>query len=185
MLSAGTGRPLLASLLVLLLLVACGRANDRPVRGALPATATDVPPTEGIPPTLQPSDALRFRPLPSPSPGVSASPAASPSAQPLPPIVRTINPPNGGKVQPGAPTTITATLVGRTADLQTATLTVNNAELGAQIDKRTTRDWTIHTTQTLPVGHYTARVLVVDSSGTRGGFTWQFDIAAPEEPPAE
>ncbi len=181
MLSSGSARALAATLVVLLVLLGCGRATDRPLRGAAPGT--EAPATQGVPPTLSPSDALRFRVLPSPSPGLSASPSPSASPAPLAPIVRTINPPNGGKLAPGAAVTITATLVGRTADLTTASLTVNNADLGSQIDKRTTRDWTIHTTQALPVGHYTARVLVVDSSGTRGGFTWQFDIGAEDAPP--
>jgi hypothetical protein len=172
-------------LLVLLVMVGCGRATDRPLRGAAPGTEVPAPVTAGVPPTLQPSDALRFRTLPSPSPGVSASPSPSASPAPLAPIVRTINPPNGGKLAPGAPVTISATLVGRTADLASTSLTINNADLGAQTDKRTAREWTIHATQALPAGHYTARVLVVDTSGTRGGFTWQFDIAAPDEAPPE
>jgi len=183
MLRAGLARALLASLCVLLVMLGCGRATDRPLRGAAPGT--EPPATAGLPPTLQPSDALRFRPLPSPSPGVNASPSPSASPAPLAPIVRTIDPPNGGKAAPGAPVTVSAVLVGRTADLASASLTVNNADVGAQVDKRTTREWTIHTTQALPAGHYTARVLVVDKSGTRGGFTWQFDIAAADEAPSE
>jgi hypothetical protein len=184
MFSWGPARPLAMAALVLLVLNGCGRAIDRPLRGAAPGTES--PATQGVPPTLSASDNLRFRALPSPSPGVaSASASASPSASPAPlaPIVRTISPANGAKLVPGTPLTVSAVLVGRTADLATATITVNNAELGAQIDKRTPRDWTIHTAQALPAGHYTARVLVVDSRGTRGGFTWQFDIAAEEAPP--
>src|SRR5215831_14961535 len=68
--------------LLLLAVVACGRAIDRPLRGAAPGT--EAPATAGVPPTLQPSEALRFKPLPSPSPATSA--VASPSAQPAPPI---------------------------------------------------------------------------------------------------
>jgi hypothetical protein len=148
----------------------------------------------GVPPTLQASEALRFTALPSPSPavvsaspspGVAASPSAVASPAPLAPIVRTINPPNGGKLAPGTAVTVSATLVGRTADLASASLTVNNAETGAQTDKRSARDWTIHSTQALPAGHYTARVLVTDASGTRGGFTWQFDVAAGDDTPSE
>ena len=168
-------------MLLMLTLVACGRAIDRPLRGATPGNEAAA--TPGVPPTLQPSEALRFRALPSPSPAASA--VASPSTAPQPPIVRTIAPANGGKLPADAPATISAVLVGRSADLKEASLTINGQDSGAQIDKRTTRDWTIHTTRPLPAGHYTARVLVVDNSGTRGGFTWQFDAGAPEEPPAQ
>jgi hypothetical protein len=167
--------------LLLLAVVACGRAIDRPLRGAAPGT--EAPATAGVPPTLQPSEALRFKPLPSPSP--AASPVASPSAQPAPPIVRTIAPANGAKLPADTPATISAVLVGRTADLKEASLTIDGADASPQIDKRTAREWTIHTTRLLPAGHYTARVLVVDGTGTRGGFTWQFDAGAPDEPPAE
>jgi hypothetical protein len=165
--------------LVLVLATACGRAIDRPIRGAAPGT--EAPATPGVPPTLAPS----FKPLPSPSASISASPVASPSASPAPlaPIVRTISPANGARIAPGAPIAISAVLVGRTADLASASLTVNNADIGAQTDKRTARDWTIRISQILPAGHYTARVLVVDANGTRGGFTWQFDVAADETPP--
>jgi|SRR5215216_4557562 len=187
MVRARHARSLAPATLILMLLVVvlgCGRAIDRPLRGAAPGTA-EAQGTAGVPPTLQPSDALRFRPLPSPSPGVSASPLPSASPAPLAPIVRTISPPNGGKLTPGQTVTVSAVLVGRTADLVSASLTLNNADLGAQTDKRTAREWTIRATQALPAGHYTARVLVVDTSGTRGGFTWQFDISPAEEAPAE
>jgi hypothetical protein len=176
-----SGLRTLLALLLLLTVVGCGRAIDRPLRGAAPGT--EPPATVGAPPTLQPSEALRFKPLPSPSP--AASPGASPSAVAQPPIVRTIAPANGAKLPADAPATISAVLVGRGADLKEASLTINGQDGAPQIDKRTTRDWTIHTTRPLPAGHYTARVLVVDNSGTRGGFTWQFDAGAPEEPPSQ
>jgi hypothetical protein len=178
-------------LLVMLVLLGCGRAIDRPLRGAAPGTEAPAP--AGAPPTLSPSEALRFRPLPSPSPGVtSVSPAASPSASvaPLAPIVRTIAPPANGNVAPGAPVTVSAVLVGRGADLASASLAINGADAGAQIDKRTAREWTIHATRPMAVGNYTARVLVRDASGGAGGFTWQFAVAeqpaapAPEASPA-
>lgn len=173
-------------LLVLLLLLGCGRAIDRPLSGAAPGTVA--PPTVGLPPTLVPS----FRPLPSPSPGVdgsasaSASPStiASPSAAPAPPIVRTIAPPANGNVPPGAPVTISAVLVGRGADLATASLAIDGADSGAQIDKRTPRDWTIYTSRPLPAGMHTARVLVRDGSNAAGGFTWQFTVGDAAEAPA-
>jgi len=168
---------------LLLLTAACGRAIDRPLRGAAPGTEAPAP-TVGPPPTLSPSEALRFRALPSPSPGVSASPSPSSSAVPAPPIVRTIAPPASGNVAPGAPVTVSAILVGRGADLATASLTLDGADTGAQIDKRTAREWTIHSTQTLGPGPHTARVLVRDTANAAGGFTWQFTVAEPEGAPA-
>jgi hypothetical protein len=168
----------------LLLLSACAPANERPLRGAVPGSEPPTPP--GVPPTLQPSDALRLRALqtpavvsPSPSPGLanaSASPAPSPSAVAAPPIVRTIVPSANGHVPAGAPITLSAVLVGRTADLASASLSVNGADAGAQIDKRSPRDWTIHTSQSLAAGTHTAKVLVRDASGAAGGFTWQFVV---------
>jgi hypothetical protein len=84
--------------------------------------------------------------------------------------------------------TLSAVLVGRGADLATASLAVNGADSGAQIDKRTAREWTIHTSQTLGAGAHTARVLVRDASGASGGFTWQFlvgdEAPTPEPKPA-
>jgi hypothetical protein len=71
-------------------------------------------------------------------------------------------------------------LIGRGADLATASLSVNGADAGAQIDKRSARDWTIHTSQTLPSGTHTVRVLVRDASGAAGGFTWQFVVGEPQ-----
>src|SRR5438132_336911 len=127
-------RYVLVVVALLLWLTACGRAIDRPLRGAAPGT--DSPPTAGAPPTLQPSDALRFRPLPSPSPGVSASPnpnpSPSPSSVPMPPIVRTIAPAAQAHLPPNAPVSVSAVLVGRGADLATATLTIDNADAGPQ-----------------------------------------------------
>jgi hypothetical protein len=171
-------------LLVLLLLLGCGRAIDRPLSGAAPGTAAT--PTVGLPPTLSPS----FRPLPSPSPGVgsaaAASPSAlaSPSAAPAPPIVRTIAPPANATLPTGAPVNVSAVLVGRGADLATATLAIDGADKGAEIDKRGPRDWTIHSAQPLGAGMHTARVLVRDASGAAGGFTWQFTVGEPEDAPA-
>src|ERR1051325_11047206 len=142
------------------MLLACAPANDRPVRGAVPGSAAPTAP--GLPPTLQASDALRQRALATaspaalqPSPGVAAnaSPGASavpsPSAVAAPPIVRTIVPGANGHVPAGAPVTLSAVLVGRTADLASASLSVNGADAGAQIDKRSPRDWTIHASQKL------------------------------------
>jgi hypothetical protein len=171
-------------LLALVTTLGCGRAIDRPLRGAAPGT--EAPATAGVPPTLSPSDALRFRPLASPSPGVDPSPAAnaspspaanaSPSAVPLAPIVRTIAPAAQAHVPPSAPVALQATLVGRTADLAMATLTVDNGEVGAQTDKRSAREWTIRASKQLPPGPHTARVQVRDAAGTPGGFTWQFVV---------
>jgi pyruvate dehydrogenase E2 component (dihydrolipoyllysine-residue acetyltransferase) len=181
------GRPAaLTCGLLVLLAVACGRATDRPLRGAAPGT--EAPATLGLPPTLSPSDALRFRPLPpSPSPApaaaaaVAPSPGASPSpsAVPMPPIVRTIAPSANSNVPPGA-VTISAVLVGRGADLASASLALNGADTGAQIDKRSAREWTIRSSRPLGAGSYTARVLVRDESGANGGFTWMFQVGEPE-----
>ncbi len=185
-----------------LILAGCGPASERPVRGAVPGTEHPAATPPGVPPTLAASEALRFNPLPSPSPAAAAgaspspaaspaagaSPAASPSVVAAPPIVRTIAPAASGQVPAGAPVGVSAVLVGRGADLESASLAVNGADTGAQIDKRSPRDWTIHASQSLPPGTHTARVLVRDASGAAGGFTWQFvvgDEAAPEptEPP--
>jgi hypothetical protein len=71
-------------------------------------------------------------------------------------------------------------LVGRTADLASASLSVNGADAGAQIEKRSPRDWTIHASQTLTSGTHTVKVLVKDASGAAGGFTWQFSVGETE-----
>src|SRR5262245_52972065 len=106
-------RAALAGVLTLTLLgvLACGRAIDRPLRGAAPGVEATKPVPVGAPPTLQASEALRFRALPSPSPAEpSASPAAapaaspSPSVAPMPPIVRTIAPVANANVAPGSVT---------------------------------------------------------------------------------
>jgi hypothetical protein len=169
----------------LTLTVACGPAIDRPVRGAVPGSAAPTAP--GLPPTLQPSDSLRFKPLPSPSPALSANPAASPAPSPSAvaalPIVRTIQPAANGRVPANPSTTVSAVLVGRGADLATASLAVNGADAGAQIEKRSAREWAIHATQALPNGSYTARVLVQDTSGARGGFTWQISVGSEAPTP--
>jgi hypothetical protein len=175
----------------LLSVAACAPANERPLRGAVPGSEAPTPP--GAPPTLAPSDALRLRALPtpqvvaqpSPSPGVatlSASP--SPSQVAAPPIVRTIVPSANGHVPAGAPVTLSAVLVGRSADLASASLSVNGADAGAQIDKRSPRDWTIHTSQNFSNGTQTVRVLVRDASGAAGGFTWQFVVGGDEPAPS-
>src|SRR5437870_12614533 len=83
-------RPLLlAPWLLILVPAGCAPANERPLHGAVPGSERPTPP--GVPPTLAPSEALRFRDLPTPSPGVpvgvSPSPAPSPSAVAAPPIV--------------------------------------------------------------------------------------------------
>jgi hypothetical protein len=93
-----------------------------------------------------------------------------------PPIVRTIVPGANGHVPAGGPVTLSAVLVGRGADLASASLSVNGADAGAQIDKRSPRDWTIHASQTLANGTHTVRVLVRDANGTAGGFTWQIVV---------
>ena len=169
----------------LLLATSCGPAIDRPVRGAVPGSAA--PTAQGVPPTLQPSEGLRFRALPSPSPVLSARPAASavpsPSVVAAPPIVRTIVPAANGRVPAGSSITVSAVVVGRGADLATVSLAVNGADSGAQIDKRSAREWSIHTTRALPNGSYTVRVLVQDTAGARGGFTWQFSVGSEEPTP--
>ena len=178
--------------LVALALASCGPANDRPRSGAVPGSEARTP--VGVPPTLSASEGFPLRVATVPSPGASApspglapspSPVASPSAVAAPPIVRTIAPGAGGRVPADTPVALSATLVGRGADLASASLSVNGAEVGAQIDKRTAREWSIHTNQTLGIGSYTARVLVRDASGAAGGFTWQFlvgDEAAAAKP---
>jgi hypothetical protein len=162
-----------------LAVMSCAPANERPVRGAVPGSES-APTPPGVPPTLAPSDAPRFRPVPSPSAAASPSAVASPSVV-TPPIVRTIAPTANGRVPAGAPVTLSAVLVGRGADLASASLAVNGADSGAQIDKRSPREWSIHTSQSLANGTYTARVLVRDASGGAGGFTWQFSVGEPDE----
>jgi hypothetical protein len=135
-----------------------------------------------VPPTLSASEAQRFRTLPSPGLAASPSPAATPSEVPVPPIVRAIAPKADGRLPAGAPVALSAVLVGRGADLASATLTVNGADPGAQIDKRTAREWSIHASQALGHGTHTARVLVRDAAGAAGGFTWQFSVGEAEQP---
>jgi hypothetical protein len=179
-------RGVVVAVCVGLLAVGCGRAIDRPLRGASPGGTEVVAPTAGVPPTLAPSQALRAlpNPSPSPSPGVVPSPspiaAPSPSAPTMPPIVRTIAPANNGQVPAGAPVSVSAVLVGRGADLASATLQIDGAEASPQIDKRTPREWTIRSSRTLAPGGHTARVQVRDASGAAGGFTWRFEVGDPE-----
>jgi hypothetical protein len=189
MLSPGRHPGVLAlALLAGLTVASCAPANERPQHGALPGSEAPAAPP-GVPPTLTPSDALRFRSLPAPSPGVasgsvpspSAVAVASPSAVAAPPIVRTIAPSANGHVPADAPVALSAVLVGRGADLETASLTVNGADARAQIDKRTAREWSIHTSQKLAAGTHTAKVFVRDASGAAGGFTWQFAVG--DDPP--
>jgi hypothetical protein len=172
-----------AAAALVLLGAACAPANERPVRGAVPGTEAATP--QGLPPTLTPSDALRLRALATPSPGiseaVSPSPEPSPSAVAAPPIVRTIAPVNNAHVPPTEPVTLSAVLVGRTADLASASLSVNGTDAGAQIDKRSARDWTIHASQKLANGTYTVKVLVRDASGGAGGFTWHIVVGDESE----
>ncbi|MDQ6670522.1 MAG: hypothetical protein M3069_07165 [Chloroflexota bacterium] len=160
--------------LAALAVASCGPANDRPRSGAAPGSGASTP--AGIPPTLTPSDGLPVHVAAAPSPVVepSPSPLASASAVAAPPIVRTIVPGAHGRVPAGAPVTLSAILVGRGADLASASLSLNGADAGAQIDKRTPREWSIHTNPTLGAGSYTVRVSVRDASGVAGGFTWQF-----------
>jgi Bacterial Ig domain len=169
-------------------LAACAPANERPLRGAQPGSTIATPP--GVPPTLVPSDALRQRQLPTvesiqaqPSPGLRPSVQPSPSVVAAPPIVRTIVPGANGHVPAGGPVTVSAVLVGRSADLASASLSVNGADARAQIDKRTPRDWTIHTSETLENGTHTVKVLVRDATGAAGGFTWQITVGEPEPRP--
>ena len=173
----------LAATLVALSFTSCAPANERPAHGAVPGSQAPTPP--GVPPTLSPSEALRFRALPTPSPGLAVSPSVvpSPSAVAAPPIVRTIVPGANGHVPGGTPVTLSAVLIGRTADLASASLQVNGADAGAQIDKRSERDWMIHTSQLLSDGAYTARVLVRDASGAAGGFTWHFLVGSDDQTP--
>jgi pyruvate dehydrogenase E2 component (dihydrolipoamide acetyltransferase) len=180
--------PLACALLAALIVAGCAPANERPLRGAVPGTdAAATPP--GVPPTLTASDALRLKPVPVPSPGIASSPSASPVASPsvvvAAPIVRTIAPGANGHVPSGAPVTLSAVLVGRGADLASASLSVNGVDAGAQIDKRSARDWTIHASQSLGNGMQTARVLVRDADGGSGGFTWQFAVGDEAPPAAE
>ncbi|HLZ30602.1 MAG TPA: hypothetical protein VKV73_25070 [Chloroflexota bacterium] len=172
-----------------LALASCGPANDRPLSGAVPGSEVRTP--AGVPPTLTASEGLLSRSASAPSPGLapSPSPLASPAAVAAPPIVRTIAPGAEGHVPAGAPVALSAVLVGRGADLASASLSVNGADVGAQIDKRTAREWSIHTNQTLGIGSYTAKVLVRDASGAAGGFTWHFLVGdaapAPADDPAK
>src|SRR5947209_2427138 len=175
--------------LVALGVASCAPANERPLRGAQPGTLAPTPP--GLPPTLEPSEALRFRALPSPSPGVAANPSpvaspaavASPSVAAAPPIVRTIVPSANAHVPAGAPVTLSAVLVGRGADLAAASLSIDGADAAAQVDKRSPRDWTIHASRAVASGNHTVRVLVRDASGAAGGFTWQFLVGDEERTP--
>jgi len=177
--------------LLALTVASCAPANERPLRGAQPGTQAPTPP--GVPPTLEPSEQLRFRALASPSPGVTAdpspgltanpSPVASPPAVAAPPIVRTIVPSANAHVPAGAPVTLSAVLVGRGADLATASLSMDGADAAAQIDKRSPRDWTIHASRAVANGSHTVHVLVRDAAGAAGGFTWQFLVGDETQTP--
>lgn len=170
------------------LVAACGPAIDRPASGAVPGRGA-APTAAGVPPTLTASESLTMHALPSPSPAVavvggtaipspSRSPAvssASPSTVAAPPIVRTISPAANAKVPPGA-VSLSAVLVGRGADLASASMAVDGADAGAVIDKRSPRDWMIRAGGTFESGRHAARVQVRDASGAAGGFTWQFSV---------
>jgi hypothetical protein len=95
--------------------------------------------------------------------------------------VRTIAPAQGAQVPAGAPVTISAVLVGRGADLADASLTIDGAPAGS-IDKASPTQWSISASQPLVAGAHTARVLVTDAQGVRGGFTWQFSVGAAPAP---
>ena len=189
----------------LLLVCACEPASDRPLHGAVPGTQPPTPP--GLPPTLVANDALRRAVAdaspspgvadlePSPSPAVAApspaptqaatpAPTPSPSVVAAPPIVRTIVPGANGHAASGA-VTLSAVLVGRGADLESASLSADGADVGAQIDKGSPRDWTIHAAPHLSDGPHTLRVQVRDASGQAGGFTWQITVGGPASQPSQ
>jgi len=193
--------------LALALLLGCGRPADRPARGAAPGGSGDAP-TSAVPPTLAVSDDRLRPPLilspgpepvpspaeaapnvvpdvspspsPSPNPAVAASSAASPAASVLPPIVRTITPADGTSAPAGAPVVVSAVLVGRGTDLADAVLTIDGVAIGA-VDQQSPRQWTIRASQLLPPGQHTARVIVNDAGGGRGGFTWRFTVGGGED----
>jgi hypothetical protein len=98
--------------------------------------------------------------------------------------VRTIVPGANGHVASG-PVTLSAVLIGRGADLDSASMTTDGADAGAAIDKSSPRNWTIHASPRLSDGPHTVRVQVRDSSGLAGGFTWQITVGgAPDSRPA-
>lgn len=104
------------------------------------------------------------------------------SAQP--PIVRTISPSADAGVPSGGPVVVSAVLIGRGADLAEASLTVDGSVVGT-IDRQSPRQWTIRGAQPLAPGPHTARVVVNDAGGGRGGFTWQFSVGQEDaRPPA-
>ncbi|GAC1314317.1 MAG: hypothetical protein NVSMB2_03570 [Chloroflexota bacterium] len=71
---------------------------------------------------------------------------------------------------------LSAVLVGRGADLASATMAVDGADARAVVDKRSPRDWTIRAGGTFESGTHAARVQVRDASGGAGGFAWQFSV---------
>ncbi len=173
---------LLVSLVAVAALAACGRPLDRPISGALPGSSLSTP-TSGVPPTLAAN--LRFSGLAEPSPGLGpgAAPLASPSPNAQPPIVRTVQPPANASLPESGPVVVSAALVGRGADLATATLTIDGADAGVEPDRRDPRQWTVSVSQPLAPGPHTARVLVRDTTGASGGFTWQFTVGEPVATP--
>lgn len=179
-------QPIVALAVLLAILVAgCAPAIERPRSGALPGVEFPTP-TAGVPPTLTIAGDPRFRGLPSPSPGVAASPSAVPSpvAAGRPPIVLGLVPANGGAVGAGGPVAVSAGLVGRENDLATASLFVDGAEVPASVERADPRRWTIRATLPLPAGQHSARVLVEDAARVRAGFTWRFYVGTPPPPPA-
>jgi hypothetical protein len=76
---------------------------------------------------------------------------------------------------------LSAVLIGRGSDLSSASLSLNGADTRAQIEKRSPREWTIHTSQVLANGTHTAKVFVRDSAGAAGGYTWKFSVGDEEQ----
>jgi hypothetical protein len=170
---------LLVLLALVVAVVGCSPAIERPLSGAAPGHAAPTA-TSAVPPTLSPDPRFKALVLPSPSPALALSPApaaaASPSPATAPPIVRTISPSTNASVPAGPPVAISAVLVGRGADLAGANLIVDGADTAAQPDKRAPRDWSIHATLPLSPGDHTAIVRVRDESGAAGGYTWHFSV---------
>lgn len=176
-------RPVALAVLLAVLAAGCAPAIERPRSGALPGTEYPTP-TAGVPPTLTTASDPRFRGLPSPSPGLAASPSAVPSpvAAGRPPIVLGLAPANGGAVGAGAPVAVSAGLVGRENDLAAASLFVDGAEVPASVERADPRRWTIRATLPLAAGQHSARVLVEDAARVRAGFTWRFYVGTPPPP---
>ncbi len=76
--------------------------------------------------------------------------------------------------------TVSAVLVGRGADLATATLAIDGADVAPSTAKTNPRQWTVVASPALAPGAHTARVFVRDAAGGVGGFTWQFMVGSPQ-----